>query len=95
MPLRRGHLALLIAAGLLNNVALQQGDRRVLVKGRTRKTFVLRASDDPDTVIEREVVETSIMVLNLDTGALELVEQGGQVSDERPRHELWRVPRSV
>jgi len=83
MPLRRGHLALLIAAGLLDNVALRQGDRHVLVKGRTRKSFVPRASDDPDTVVEREVLETSIIVLDLDSGALELVEHGGQAPGER------------
>jgi hypothetical protein len=29
MPLRRGHLALLIAAGILNNVVLEQGGDRV------------------------------------------------------------------
>ena len=40
MPLRRGHLALLIAAGMLNNCVLRQGDRRVLVKGRTYKELV-------------------------------------------------------
>jgi hypothetical protein len=37
MPLRRGHLAVLIAAGFLNNILLEAGDRRVVVKGRTYK----------------------------------------------------------
>lgn len=78
LPLRRGHLALLIAAGLLNNVALEADGRRVLVKGRTRKVFVARESRDPDTSVEREVLETSVVVLDLDSGALERVEQGGQ-----------------
>jgi len=74
MPLRRGHLALLIAAGLLNNVVLQQDDRRVLVKGRTRKEMVLVESDDEDTEIQRERLRTSIVVLDLDSGAIEIVE---------------------
>lgn len=80
MPLRRGHLALLIAAGLLNNVVLRQGDRRVLVKGRTRKELVSVDSDDADTEIQREVLRTSVVVLDLDTGAIEVVEHGGTVT---------------
>src|SRR5581483_12520533 len=60
MPLRRGHLALLIAAGFLNNVLLGQAGRRVLVKGRTRKELVPVESGDEHTAIEREVLRTSI-----------------------------------
>lgn len=77
MPLRKGHLALLIAAGFLNNVLLCQGDQRVLVKGRTHKELVPVESDDADTRIEREVLRTSVVVLDLATGALEVVDQGG------------------
>jgi predicted RNA methylase len=83
MPLRRGHLALLIAAGLLDNVALEADGRRVLVKGRTRKVFVERESSDPDTSVERETLETSVVVLDLRTGALERVEQGGVAATGR------------
>ena len=81
MPLRKGHLALLIAAGFLNNVLLRQGDQRVLVKGRTRKELVPVESDDEDTEIEREVLRTSVVVLDLATGALEVVDQGGAKDD--------------
>lgn len=77
MPLRRGHLALLIAAGLLNNVALRQGDRRVLVKGRARKELVTVEADDEDTEVQIEVLRTSVVALDLATGELERVEQGG------------------
>src|SRR5438093_3490514 len=63
MPLRRGHLAVLIAAGFLNNILLEapstgsgQAPRRVLVKGRTYKETVPVESDDPDVEIEREVL---------------------------------------
>jgi len=65
MPLRRGHLALLIAAGMLNNVVLSAHGRRVLVKGRTHKEFLVVDSGDDDTRIEREVLRTSIVVLDL------------------------------
>lgn len=83
MPLRRGHLALLIAAGLLNNVVLRQGDRRVLVKGRTRKELLPVESDDEDTEVQREVLRTSIVVLDLDSGTIEVVEHGGALGVTR------------
>lgn len=35
MPLRRGHLAMLVAAGFLDNLVLEADGQRVLVKGRT------------------------------------------------------------
>jgi len=76
MPLRRGHLALLIAGGLLNNVVLRQGGRHVLVKGRTYKELVEIDSDDDRVVVEREVLHTSVTVLDLDTGVLETIRQG-------------------
>ena len=82
MPLRRGHLALLIAAGLLNNVVLRQGGRRVLVKGRTRKELVPVESDEPDTEVACEVLRTSVVALDLDSGALEVVDHGGAAEPE-------------
>jgi SAM-dependent methyltransferase len=75
MPLRRGHLALLIAAGMLNNCVLEEGDRRILVKGRTYKESVRIDSDDEDLEIQRDVLRTSVAVLDLATGQLEVVEQ--------------------
>ncbi|MCC6175647.1 MAG: class I SAM-dependent methyltransferase [Chloroflexi bacterium] len=83
MPLRRGHLALLIAAGMLNNCALDRRDRRVLVKGRTYKESVRIDSDDDDVEIQREVIRTSIAVLDLATGDFEIVEQDDRVPAER------------
>jgi hypothetical protein len=77
MPLRRGHLALLIAAGLLNNVVLRQAGRRVLVKGRAYKVLVPIESDEPGTEVSCEVLRTSVVTLDLDSGALEVVEHGG------------------
>ena len=41
MPLRRGHLAMLVAAGFLDNLQLEADGRRILVKGRTSKEMVL------------------------------------------------------
>jgi predicted RNA methylase len=77
MPLRRGHLALLTAAGMLNNAVLEQGGRRILVNGRVRKEFVARETEDENVEISREVLRTSVTVLDLMTGAIEVVDQGG------------------
>jgi SAM-dependent methyltransferase len=76
MPLRKGHLALLIAAGMLNNVVLSQAEQRVLVKGRTYKVLLPVETDDDHTEITREVLRTSVMVLDLTTGILDRVDQG-------------------
>lgn len=78
MPLRRGHLALLIAAGMLNNCVLAQGARRVLVKGRTYREQVQVDCDDEDIEVHREVIRTSVAVLDLETGVLEIVAQDGR-----------------
>jgi hypothetical protein len=75
MPLRKGHLALLIAAGLLNNVLLRQGPKRLLVRGRTHKEFLDIENDDETTQVEREVLRTTVVVLDLTTGALEVIDE--------------------
>jgi len=75
MPLRRGHLAVLIAAGFLNNILLETDGRRVLVKGRTYKESVPVESGDPEVEIEREVLRTSVVALDLRTGQFDVIEQ--------------------
>jgi SAM-dependent methyltransferase len=90
MPLRRGHLAVLIAAGFLNNILLEaspstssgQAPRRLLVKGRTFKELVPVESGDPEVEIEREVLRTSVVALDLRTGRFEVIEQGGSTDAE-------------
>jgi SAM-dependent methyltransferase len=77
MPLRRGHLAVLIAAGFLNNIQLRSGNRRVLVKGRTYKVSVPVYSPDPEVEVEREVLRTSVVALDLRTGEFDVIEGGG------------------
>jgi SAM-dependent methyltransferase len=74
MPLRKGHLAVLIAAGFLNNIQLRAGKRRVLVKGRTYKELVRVYSPDPEVEVRREVLRTSVMTLDLRSGDFEVIE---------------------
>ena len=68
MPLRRGHLALLIAAGFLNNIVFEAAGCRVLVKGRTYKESIPVESDEPDVEIERDVLRTSVVALDMRSG---------------------------
>lgn len=82
MPLRRGHLAVLIAAGFLDNIQLRSGDRRLLVKGRTYKVSVPVYSPDPEVEVEREVMRTSVVTLDLKSGTVEVI-AGGDASGEQ------------
>ncbi len=81
MPLRRGHLAVLIAAGFLDNVLIDDGSRRVLVKGRITKVSRPVESADPDVEVEREFLRTSVVMLDLRTGEFEDIQHGGELTE--------------
>ena len=71
MPLRAGHLALYLAAGLLNNVELTRADERLLIKGHTHKVQVdVTTPEEKEEGITRTVEEfrTTIQVLDLESG---------------------------
>ena len=69
MPLRRGHLAMLVAAGFLDNLELESGDSRILVKGRTAKEMIL-VDETPDKEVYRERMRTTVVALDLQTGEI-------------------------
>ena len=70
MPLRRGHMAMLIAAGFMDNLSLEAPDgQRILVKGRTTKQMVL-VEQTPESETFREQMQTTIISLDLDTGSI-------------------------
>ena len=70
MPLRRGHMAMLVAAGFLDNLVLEAEGRRVLVKGRTAKEMTL-VEDSPQREVHRERLVTTVVALDLGDGAIE------------------------
>ena len=70
MPLRKGHMAMLVAAGFLDNLVLESGDRRILVKGRTGKEMAL-VEDSPQKEVHRERLVTTVVALDLDGGHIE------------------------
>ena len=69
MPLRRGHMAMLVAAGFLDNLVLEANGRRILVKGRTSKEMVL-VEDTPQKEVHRERLNTTVTALDLDDGEI-------------------------
>ena len=69
MPLRRGHMAMLVAAGFLDNLVLEGEGRRVLVKGRTSKEMVL-VEETLQKEVHREKLNTTVVALDLDDGVI-------------------------
>ncbi len=69
MPLQRGHLALLLAAGYLDNCLIHTDAGQLLVKGHIQKT-VEEVENDPDAGRrrERERLLVSVNVLDVDAG---------------------------
>ena len=67
MPLRRGHLAMLVAAGFLDNLQLEADGVRILVKGRTSKEMLL-VETTREKEVYRERLRTTVVALDLDSG---------------------------
>ena len=72
MPLRQGHVAQMLAAGMLNNTVVTGEGRRYLVRGRIIRKTLRHEEDygDEIKVTEREVLESSVQALDLTTGEL-------------------------
>ena len=70
MPLRRGHIAMLIAAGALNNMCLDTDAGQILIKGHARKELI-KISEEEETQTYREQLMTSVVMLNMNNGVIE------------------------
>ena len=78
MPLRRGHLALVLASGHLNNELVEdpQTGTQLLVKGRTEKDVsrTEEEAEDGSTIItERDVLKIVITAWDLHSGELHTI----------------------
>ena len=62
-------MAMLIAAGFLDNLCLEADGHRILVKGRTSKEFVL-VEDTDDKETYRERLRTTVVALDLEDGQI-------------------------
>lgn len=72
-PLRRGHIAMVLAAGLLNNMEIENDHQRLLVKGRLKKTEIdVSTETDHENDIQRtrESFQASIHWLDLNDGRI-------------------------
>ena len=69
MPLRKGHISTLFASGFLDNLILENGEQRIIVKGHTEKINEIVREDDSETVY-RDRTSTTISAIDLDTGAV-------------------------
>ena len=70
MPPRKAHLAMLIAAGLINNQILEANGRRLLIKG-TAKKVIDRFEEETERgikITERERIVTQINAFDLKIG---------------------------
>ena len=67
MPLRQGHVAMLTAAGFLDNMMLEREGTRILVKGRTFKEYEV-TEETEEKIVRLERMRTSVISLDLDTG---------------------------
>jgi predicted RNA methylase len=70
MPPRKAHLAMLIAAGLINNQVLEANGGRLLIKG-TAKKVIDRSEEETEKgikITERERIVTQINAFDLNTG---------------------------
>ena len=83
MPLRRGHVALLLQGGALDGLVLDgMGGRRVVVKGRSVKALDRIETDEQ--LIERERIATSIVMMDVRTGEFTRVGEGaGRAKEEQ------------
>ena len=70
MPPRKAHLAMLIAAGLINNQILEANGKRLLIKGTSKKA-IDRFEEETEKgikITERERIVTQINAFDLNTG---------------------------
>lgn len=67
MPLRHGHLAQLLACGMMNGVVFDRDDRNpLLVKGITKKIVETRVEHEngKEKIIERDKIVITINAIN-------------------------------
>jgi hypothetical protein len=88
MPLRRGHIAMVLAAGLLDNLVLSRAEgmaverdgQQLLVKGRLRKIQIdVTTEQDRENEVRRmrEQFQASITTLDLTTGQVTTLDDEG------------------
>ena len=86
MPLRQGHMAMLVAAGFLDNLCLEANGKRILVKGRTVKKLEMVSADENEEIWQDRMY-TTIRTLDLDTGKFQDVQTQNKKNPKIPEEE--------
>ena len=81
MALKKGHLAMLIAAGLLQNLKLERGGEQLLIKGRTYKIEEEVESGEEDEEVVRDRFVTEIVAVDLKTGGITRLDEPQALSE--------------
>ncbi|MEN2982460.1 MAG: DUF6094 domain-containing protein [Thermus sp.] len=76
LPLRKAHLALLLAGGLMDLQTLEVEGKPYTVLGRLRKETVVHEEEDGEgrKRVEREVFRAGLVLLNMETGEVKELE---------------------
>ncbi len=91
LPLRGGHLAMFLGAGMVNNCELARNGQQLLVKGRTVKVVdtAEEATADGARTVQTERLLSRIRTLDLASGEVETLEGEAQL---KPFFEQWIAP---
>lgn len=91
LPLRSGHLAMFLGAGMVNNCELRRDGQRLLVKGRTVKVVDERQepTEGGTRTVQTERLLSRIRTLDLESGAVETLEGEERL---KPFFETWIEP---
>lgn len=86
MPLKKGHLAMLIAAGLLQNLVLEKetatfNRTSLLIKGRTYKVAEEVEGEDENEEVTRDRFVTEIVAVDLQSGEMTRLDEPQALSE--------------
>jgi hypothetical protein len=70
MPLRKGHLALLVASGALGVIPVTIRGRRALLLGRTLRNVTEVETEDENSTVTRESLTPTLSLLFPDSGEI-------------------------
>ena len=79
-------MAMLVAAGFLDNLCLEANGKRVLVKGRAVKKMELVSADENEEIWQDRMY-TTIRTLDLDTGKFQDVQTQNKKNRKIPEEE--------
>ncbi|MBU1750376.1 MAG: class I SAM-dependent methyltransferase, partial [Chloroflexi bacterium] len=82
MPLKKGHLASIMAAGLLDNSRVDDD----IIRGSVRQAEEEQETDDDDVTITRTVYYPRVVTFNPQTGEFHILEESSGLGDYMSEH---------